>query len=81
MSLRIVFVKISIYVYSSRLKYDDKYICEKLKYYIVYICFTFQRVLVNTGVHDAKQNVPRTVEEIPVGKRMEIVSVSINNFK
>ena len=59
---------------------DDEYICDKWKYNSVYICFTLQRVLVNTGVHDAKKVVPRIVEEIPVTKTMVDVAVSINNL-
>ena len=51
------------------------------KYYSVYICFTLQRVLEITGVHDAKRTVPRTVKEIFVTKRVEVVPVSINKLK
>ena len=58
----------------------DEYICDKCEYNSVYICFTLQRVLVNTGVHNAKQVVPRIVEEIPVTKMMVDVAVSINNL-
>ena len=54
--------------------------CDKWKCYSVYIYFISQRVLINTGVHDAKQVVPRTVEEIPVINRMGVVPVSISNL-
>ena len=66
--------------YSSCLKCDDEYICNKWKYYSVYICFTLQRVVIDTGVHDAKTVAPPTVEETPVINRMENVTVSINNL-
>ena len=66
--------------YSSCLKYDDEYICDKCKYYSVYICFTLQRVVIDTRVHDAQTVVPPSVQETPVIKRMENVTVSINNL-
>ena len=54
--------------------------CDKRKYYSVYICITSQRVLITTGVHNAKKVVPRTVKEIPVTKRMDVVTVNISNL-
>ena len=57
-----------------------QYMSDKWKFYSVYIYFISQRVLINTGVHNANIVVPRIVNEIPVTKRMGVVPVIISNL-